>query len=229
MSRSVGTTLPASSTRIARSPRCFGPPSATCPVSSETSSGPSIRNSSVTGDLRTPRRPVSSIRATDHSNALKTRSRSGPRAVVRPRGVLTPRSHSGSRLVGDPLAARGRAVRGRIERDRRTHESREEGTMRQVTACTARSSCSQSVCSRSRLRCSLRRAAPAPAPGSRVRIDDTPRPASERALVFLCPTPLPHRPEERALGGVRRRYPWLHTARERRCRQRARLPFAQHV
>jgi hypothetical protein len=39
-----------------------------------------------------------------------------------------------ARVVGDPLAARGRAVRGRIERDRCTHESREEGTMRQVTS-----------------------------------------------------------------------------------------------
>ena len=62
ISRSVGTTLPASSTRIARSARCFGPPSATCPVSSETSKEPSIRNSSVTSDLRTPRWSVSSIR-----------------------------------------------------------------------------------------------------------------------------------------------------------------------
>ena len=62
MSRSVGTTRPASSTRMARSARCFGPPSATCPVSSETSSGPSIRNSSVTGDLRSSGWALSSIR-----------------------------------------------------------------------------------------------------------------------------------------------------------------------
>jgi transposase len=58
--RSVGTTLPAWSRRMTRSPRCRGPPSAIGPVSSETSSGPSIRKSSVTPDLRTPGWPVSS-------------------------------------------------------------------------------------------------------------------------------------------------------------------------
>ena len=45
------TTRPASSSRAASSARCFCPPSATGPDSPSTSSGPRIRNSSVTGEL----------------------------------------------------------------------------------------------------------------------------------------------------------------------------------